>query len=277
MHKDGKWAKQLTALQQEDGKWGWFHSLSQFYDAPVTTEQALRRLERLGYTMEDECIKRAVHYMSRCLRREDNIPDRAEKVHDWDIFTSLILSVWIRRFTDGDAAANEVARKWAEVVTAAFAGGTYDDKAYSAAYCEILKPRGGRLVGLANFYPISLLSGCLDETTELAFIDHIIDGNNGIYYIYDGKLSVPPKEFASRNASRYLAALELLSGYEHAGRRLGFAVDWLNDNRNDNGKWDMGKSVNDKVYFPLSDDWRKAETRESDCTERITALIKALS
>ena len=39
----------------------------------------------------------------------------------------------------------------------------------------------------------------------------------------------------------------------------------------------MGKSVNDKVYFPLSDDWRKSETREADCTERVTNLIRELS
>jgi len=38
----------------------------------------------------------------------------------------------------------------------------------------------------------------------------------------------------------------------------------------------MGKAVNDKLYFPLSDDWRKSETRESDCTERIQKLLTKL-
>lgn len=33
----------------------------------MTTEQALRRLERLGYTMGDECIQRVVSYMDDCL------------------------------------------------------------------------------------------------------------------------------------------------------------------------------------------------------------------
>lgn len=42
------------------------------------------------------------------------------------------------------------------------------------------------------------------------------------------------------------------------------------------GKWDMGKLVNDKVYFPLSDDWRKRETREADCTERIEKLLSEI-
>ena len=52
MHKESKWAKNIIAMQESDGKWGCFHSLSQFYHSPITTEQALRRLERLGYTIE---------------------------------------------------------------------------------------------------------------------------------------------------------------------------------------------------------------------------------
>lgn len=38
----------------------------------------------------------------------------------------------------------------------------------------------------------------------------------------------------------------------------------------------MSKIVNDKVYFPLSDDWRRKETREADCTERIENLLEEL-
>lgn len=134
MHKDGKWAKQIISLQEKDGKWGCFHSLSQFYDAPMTTEQALRRLERLGYTNEDKCVQRAVRYMDDCLTGKKAIPDRREKVHDWDVFTDLILAAWIRRFTDDNINANKVADKWTEVISRAFAGGVYDRDEYVRAY-----------------------------------------------------------------------------------------------------------------------------------------------
>ena len=40
------------------------------------------------------------------------------------------------------------------------------------------------------------------------------------------------------------------------------------------GKEGVGR---DKVYFPLSDHWRKREMREADCTERISNLIAAIS
>lgn len=276
MHKDVKWAKQIIELQDNEGKWGIFHSMSQPTSMNnLTTEQALRRLERLGFTMEDECIQKAVSYMNDCLTGKKSTPDYREQKHDWDNFMSLLLATWIRRFTLDNTAANNVAEKWAKVITRAFQSGTcnYDD--YVAAYGEILKSEPDKcIIGMEIFYPISLVVDCLDEKTEQALVEHILDC--GIYYIYDKKLSVLPEEFESREASRYLAAIEMLAKYKYARHKLDFVVDWLNDNKNENGKWDMGKSVNDKLYFPLSDDWRKKETRESDCTERISKLMAEL-
>lgn len=278
MHKDGKWAKQIISLQESDGKWGWFHSLSQFYNSPITTEQALRRLERLGYTIGDKCIQKAVEYMDNCLTGKNDIPDRKEKLHDWDIFTSLILATWIRRFTHDNSNANKVAKQWSEIISAAFISGRYSHGTYISAYTNIfgLKPNGGRLLDFVSFYQISLIADLLDENTEKAVIDYVINKDNGIYYIYDDKLSVLPQTFKSKKASRYIAAIELISEYKYSKYKLSYVVDWLNSNRNENGKWDMGKTVNDKIYFPLSDDWRKHDIRENDCTERITNLIRAL-
>ncbi len=48
MHKNVKWAKEIISLQDGEGKWGIFHSLSQPAAKNITTEQAVRRLERLG-------------------------------------------------------------------------------------------------------------------------------------------------------------------------------------------------------------------------------------
>ena len=279
MHKEGKWASNIIALQEPDGKWGCFHSLSQVYGAPITTEQALRRLERLGYTMEDACIQKAVSYMDDCLTGKMAIPDRREKLHNWDIFTAMILATWIRRFTLNNPNANEVATQWTDIVTYAFIKGSYNHGDYVTAYRETfgIKPNGGRFVDFVSFYPVSMLSNSLDRKTEEALIDYILSKEDGIYYVYDKKLLTLPPSFESREASRYLGAVELLSKYSAAKEPLQFVVDWLNEKRNTNGKWDMGKTVNDKVYFPLSDDWRKQETREADCTERINALMKELA
>lgn len=279
MFKDTKWAREIIALQEVDGKWGCFHSLSQRYLSPMTTEQALRRLSLAGYTIEDDCIQRAVSYMNDCLIGNKELPDRKEKGHDWTIFTNLILSTWIRTFTMDNAPANEIAEKWKEIIAAAFSKGEYDHEQYCKTYHHIfgLKPRGARIIDFVNFYPIALLHDCLEPKMESVFLDYIINYEGGIYYIYDSRLGKLPPVFESKNASRYLGAIELLAQYKSSMNKLQFVVEWLVHNKNENGKWDMGSSVYDKVYFPISDDWRKKGVREADCTERITKLMETLT
>ncbi len=67
MYKNSKWAKEILCLQYDEGMWGYFHTLSEPRKHPVTTEQALRRLQILGYTIDDEPIQKAVEYMNDCL------------------------------------------------------------------------------------------------------------------------------------------------------------------------------------------------------------------
>ncbi|MGI6359079.1 MAG: hypothetical protein ACOX2K_10400 [Bacillota bacterium] len=278
-YRNSKWAKELLALQREDGSWGYFHSLSEPGKSSPTTEQALRRLAVLGYRMQDEPIQRCVAYMHECLRGIRQTPDRREKLHDWDIFTRLMLATWIRRFTDEIAAANSVAATWAGIISAAFVSGQYRHSDYVAAYADAFgeAPRGGRLVDFVSFYQVSLISPCLDRAIEPLVFQHILSHPEGIYYIYGRPLSEPPPSFQSKLASRYLAAAELLAAYPSAKGRLGFVVAWLQANRNASGRWDMGSAAKDGIYFPLSDSWRQPAAREADCTYRIERLLQRIS
>ena len=278
MHKTGKWAQQIIAMQDEERMWGSFHSLSSANVNPMTTEQALRRLQILGFTMEDECIQRAVQYLDDCLSGKRFIPDPTEKLHDWTLFTHMMFSAWIRRFTKENERANEMAVKWAKIVTGAFASGEYDHEAYLREYIGAfgMKPRGGRLVDFAQFYILSLLPGELDEKTQRAMVRYILKKLDGIYYVYDRRIGTPPDSFEGKQASRYLGAVEMMAEFEGARKELSFIADWLETNRSENGKWDLGKDAKDGVYFPLSDDWRKRETREADCTERVERLLRKL-
>ncbi len=69
-YKNGKWAAEIISLQNADGTWGdMFHSLcppNKRYS--LTTEQALRRLKILGFTIKDTSIRKAVDCMTSCLR-----------------------------------------------------------------------------------------------------------------------------------------------------------------------------------------------------------------
>lgn len=277
--KASKWANEIIALQNEDGSWGYFHTLCNPVNRrSITTEQALRRLQILGYTIDDLPVRKAVEYLHDCLTGKRQIPDRREKLHDWNIFTSLMFSTWIRRFTSEDALANSTAGKWAEVIRGAFEDGAYNHNNYINSYTRVfkLKPRGGRIVDFVTFYQVSILVDFLDASTEQAMFDYFLNHESGIYYIYGECLSVLPKEFNSKQASRYIGAIELLSEYKNpvSKGKLSFVGEWLNQNKGADGLWDMGPIVKDGVHFPLSDSWRCDEARKQDCTYRIKNLLK---
>lgn len=279
MYKNSKWANQIIELQDSEGKWGYFHTLFNDSQFPYTTEKALKRLEILGYTIADDCIQKAVLYMNDCLLGVKQIPDKQEKLADWNIFTSLMLATWIRRFTKDNPVANSVAKKWADIVTIAFEDEEYNHQKYITAYFDVwgMKPKGGRLIDFVQFYIVSIVNGYLDKETEKRLLKYIINKPDGIYYTYEKCINVLPCAFTSKNASWYLGCIELIAEYETAKYQLQFVVEWIKNNKGQNGKWDMGKSVKDGLYFPLSNDWRKSETREFDCTNRISKLLAKLN
>ena len=276
-HKNGKWARQLLALQNPDGTWGsTFHTLTAIdrSNKLPTTEQALRRLHALGFSLEDEPIRRAADTMLSCLRGERKIDDYWEKGHDWDLFTRMMLSTWVRMFDPDNETALVLARKWATVLEHAFAGGAYDHSAYLEAYHETLskKVRGRKVIGFMNFYIVSLMQGVLTLETENRLMEHILQAPEGIYYICNGPVGEVPKVFQSRETVRWLSGIELLSGYALAPGKLGFAVEWLRAQQTESG-WDLSSIAKNNIHLPLSDDWRKAENRIADCTQWIDRIL----
>lgn len=275
-YKNGKWANRILALQHSDGSWGCFHTLRGVSATPITTEQALMRLERLGFTIDDKCIKNATAYMETLLHT-GTLPEGNEKVSDFDTFINLIVATRIRRFTDRSKSANEIAEKWAQIITAAFSNGVYSQNDYNMCYMQVFgrKPKGGRLTDFVNFYQLSLLPRLLDKQTENLMLDYVLHHRCGIYYVYENRLNVLPKDFQSKQASRYLAAIELLLRYELGKEKLSFAYEWLKTNQQADGTWDMGTAAKDGVYFPLSDRWDK-KARLADSTYRISKLLEQL-
>lgn len=271
----------ILSLQHEDGSFGYFHSLSNpTPQQPMTTEQALRRLLILGLDASDGPVGRIAGYLERALTGETKPPDRVEKTHTWSIYMPLMLSAWLRRLGSGSAAARAVAGQWAGVAGHAFSGESYSHTLYLEAYQETFSilphPKAGRLQDFVHFYVLTLLKGMLEPQTEKKLLEYVLGHEAGIYYVYDRVPGVPPEDFRSRQAVRYLSALELLSGFGGAVERLGFAAEWLMENRGEDGLWDLGADAKDGVHFPLSLSWRDERARKTDCTAGILALLRKL-
>jgi hypothetical protein len=284
-YKDGKWAKKIIRLQHEDGSWGnEFYCLSNpNQKRPMSTEQALRRLEILGFTIDDKPIKKAVKYMNDCLIGKNRIPDREEKTHKpWSVFIGLMLSTWIKIFTKNNDAANSFTVKWCEIINDSFVDNKYNHNIYvnkwENAYKTKMNPKAGRLVDFVHFYPISLLTNELDKKIEPHYFKYVLEHNFGMVYVYDKKLTDVPKMFQSKMTSYYLRAIELLAKYENpeCKKQLKFVKKWLKENMTKNNEWDMGKDSKDNINFPLSDSWRTEEDRIKDCTYRINKLLEKI-
>lgn len=120
-----------------------------------------------------------------------------------------------------------------------------------------MKPKGARELDFSDFYHVHLLQGVLSEKTENQLLDYIIAKQSGIYYIYNKPLNKLPNDFESKEASWYLSAIEILSGYKLAKEKLSFVIRWLEKNKDENGQWDLGT--------------------KADCTERITTILQKLN
>lgn len=276
-YKDSQWAKKILDLQHDNGSWGYFHCpLKQ----PITTEQALQRLEILGFTIDDVPIQKTIKYLHNCLIGKEDIPDRVEKIHDWKIFTELIISTWIKRFTLDDKHAINIANKWSEIINNAFVNNKFDQNIYNRVYCKTLNmEKGKKIIGFMNFYLISLLANNLEKTIEPIYFEYVLNYPRGIYYFgYDKPIKTLPEIFASRETSAYIRMIELLTEYKSnkCKKQLYFIKEWIEKNGINSHEWDLGKSSKDNILLPLSDSWRKDEDRIKDCTDTIKRIIKKL-
>ncbi|MDR1705152.1 MAG: hypothetical protein LBS19_10795 [Clostridiales bacterium] len=128
-----------------------------------------------------------------------------------------------------------------------------------------------------GFYHMALLPGALPPETEGAVLEYILNHPKGMYYICPGPINRLPERFKSREASRWLGAIEILARFPRARNHLKFALDWILMNKDIDGEgWDMGAEARDGIYFPLSDSWRNPSDRRLDCSHRVRALIDVL-
>jgi hypothetical protein len=217
-YKDGKWAKEIIEFQHANGSWGYFHTLTKpTSKQPLTTEQALRRLEILGYTINDKPIQKTMKYLQNCLVGKDDIPDRAEKQLDWEKFRNLMISTWIKRFIPDDKRANDLSKKWAEIVNGSFVDSEFNQNNFLFLFYKILSyDKTKKAIRFMTFYPISLVANNLSEDIDPVFFKYILDYDKGItYFNYAKPLNILPKYFESKEASAYIREIELLTEYKN--------------------------------------------------------------
>ncbi len=282
--------RDIVDQQRDDGSWGDFHSMAQITNAPIRTEQAIRRLLQLGLDKDDMPIRKVFYYLEKFLRRELDFRDHGMKSRDWNLLTKLFTTCWILSIDRSNSLATGIAENWARVISHAFSGETFNQEYYNDAYYEIHKsPQKPNMWGFLNYHMIAVLPGFLSADVESRFLDYILNSDQGILYIhYNGldnkgqnKKGVRPfnkfpDDFSSALARKYIDVYELISLYPSAKDMCKHFTNWIHDNISEDGLWDLGPSVKDNTYLPLSNSWRKRDNRKIDCTVRIQSILACI-
>lgn len=261
----------LAAVQNPDGGFGRFHSMSK--DNALTTEKALRRFWFLNLNQSNPVVKKCLEYVRKCLYKEITIPDRREKVINFEVFTELMFASWLNLFQVNDDIILSIQSKWKSVIENSIQDEQFNYTEYKKQYRLMFGKEGLREISPSSFYMVSLLTNILNPQAKQAYFQYIME--TGIYYIYDRNLYDLPETFDSKTTIYYLIAIKLIAPYARENN-LDFVKEWLYEKRNSNGIWEMPKLKSDGIIFPISDNWRKLESKSADINRFIHDVISRL-
>lgn len=251
--------EELALKQNDDGSFGHFHSMS--YDNFLTTEKALRRFYFLKLDKDIPIVRKTLEYVKKCLDKELIIPDRREKVINWDVFEQLMFTSWLTIFNVFDKKVEDIKRVWTSIIEESLINDKFSYDEYQKVYRYVFGPKGTREISPSSFYMVSLLKKSLGPKAQKAYFDFIME--NGIYYINSDNLYNLPLVFDSKKTICYLQAIKIISSYANPND-LTFVCKWLDDYKNSDGYWDMPNLKPDGIIFPISDNWRKLENKLKD-------------
>jgi hypothetical protein len=190
----------------------------------------------------------------------------------------LRLAALLRLARPDHPLAIHEAQRWREVLRLACLGAGFDRVAYANAIETVFGLPAGALAGLAPLhqsgYLLELLHGLLPLELEQTWLTHLFEQERGIWPICNRSLRHLPLVFPSCEAVRYIAALERLAGYSTAVPFLNDAFDWLWQQRNAAGFWDLSSPARDGIHLPLSVSWRLRANRALDSTVRVLILLQ---
>jgi hypothetical protein len=261
--------EELLLKQHEDGSFGRFHSMSR--ENSLTTEKVLRRCFFLNLDKDHSLLSKCLEYLKKCLNHEIMIPDRREKVINWDVFEELMFSAWLHNFRVTDEKVIAIQQLWAQVIENSVIDGKFDMNEYKKQYRLVFGKKGLREIDPASFYMVSLLRDGLNVNAKQAYFQFIL--KQGIYYIYHHTLSEVPRIFDSQYTINYLIAIKLVAPYASSKDDLRFVRAWLDENRSVNGHWEMPDLKPDGFVFPRSDNWRKYEHKLADINSFIHEIL----
>jgi hypothetical protein len=287
-----RWVQELEREQWRDGSWGRFHTEDTKAKQKIaTTEDGVSRAIALGLDTSHPVLQKAVKYITCILDGTLEWRDWREVSWGqswWDSSVQLLSAATLAQIQPNLEILDAVWDLWYRIVHRAFPSGQYSRGREIQAHLELrgIKDiseyarksieRRGALSGFSKYH-VALLGSQADRLPhqlEKAYLTKI--WNQGIGY-----LGVPPAmspvdllKKTPLQFEAWLSSIELLTPFRSWRTHAKKPVDWLWEQRSQEGGWDFGPRSTRSTYFPLSESWRKKRNREFDWTTRVLVLLR---
>ena len=279
--KSSRWIKILQDSQWEDGTWGRFHTQDTKVKQPIpTTESGIRIALDSGLDKESPILQNSIDFIV------DHIDGRAEwrdwpEKHDnpaaWFIVTPYLSAANLALIDNEHPKLGNFRNTWVTIAATAFASGTYDREVEIQTSNRIMNCERKELAAFHNMYSLILLSATrerLRPSLERLILEYVMSKPDGIYYLYDRKLSEMP-DVRAKKFWIWLYTQLLLSRFPLWHEYAGSFVAEIWAQRDGQGFWDFDKGIGRKPYtpFPLSESWRGRGNRTIDCSVVVLKLL----
>lgn len=287
-----RWVQELKKEQWNDGSWGRFHSMDYKAEQKIpTTEYGVSRALALGLDISHPILQTAGEYITCILDGTLKWRDRREVSWSqswWDSGVQLISASTLAQIQPDLPILNDIWNMWFSIIHRAFPSGKYNREHEIQANLELrgIKDisnyarrqikRGSALDSFSKYHAILLGSRAdsLPHQLEKAYLTKI--WNQGMGY-----LGVPPATSPAKLLKEppsafeaWLSSIELLTPFSSWREFARSPIDWLWEQRSEEGFWDFGPRSESFPFFPLSESWRKKKARRFDWTTRVLILVR---
>jgi hypothetical protein len=271
--------QELAREQGADGGWGAFHSRSTRLKQTIpSTEVGVERALALGLDAAHPILQRATRYIVGIMAGHIAFPDYHEKNDRWPTGMRLFLASTLSLIHPTHPLLDADRTLWLEIARRTWRSGAYreEDEIHAHADLTGATVKNSYLV-LSGKYQLNILGsipGTLSTELEVSLLSWLWARPEGIGYLEAPLARVPPSRKPGP-FDRWLASLEMLARLFPSW--TGFAaeaIDWLWQQRNEQGDWDLGPKPDSLSNLPLSSSWRSRQNRVFDWTTRVFTLLR---
>ena len=271
----------LRDSQWDDGTWGRFHTQDTKAKQPfATTETAVARSLALGLDAAHPILERLYPTLVGYVEGPAIWRDRPEKHGNpeaWPIWVRHFSAAMLASINPADPHLLTCFNQRLDATQKAFATGSYDRGAEVAALNDALVSPMRNPVPFHWLPSLVLLSSRvahLPQSIEQQILDWMWHESTGVYYLSH----VSPGAFPSigkRGFLQWMRSHEILSRFAAWPAYSIPARDWLWEQRNSDGLWDVGSRASNGTQsaFPLSENWRRQRNRVIDSSVVVLDLL----